>query len=305
MLILFLGLSLAAYANAQSEYYSVSSNKLTHYLGIALGGGEANRLQLRNEAIKNKAGAAAAFALHYEMQYRSWMWGFGLEGAYQLLMDQANAFSDGFDRLDIDGEMVNYEYVYTSYKETTNTAHLRIPLYVGKRFKGVYTMLGVRFEIPLMARYRVATTMHTQGTYPWSISPIVSDEINDFSSLGFYPKQEYAYADTYSEKMHIAPFVEVGYEFYRTDKVNMRVGAYGAYALPLSKMADRKPLADYSSIDTNPKTQTQANMEQHIAWNPLADSDKYLSAPHRLEVGVKLTMLFNVTVENHKCMCVK
>ena len=61
LLILLLGLSLAAYANAQSEYYSVSSNKLTHYLGIALGGGEANRLQPKNEAIKNKAGAAAAF----------------------------------------------------------------------------------------------------------------------------------------------------------------------------------------------------------------------------------------------------
>lgn len=304
-LLLVLGLSFASWVNAQSEYYAVSSNKLTHYLGLSIGGGEANRIRINTDALRNKAGGAASFAFHYEMQYRSWMWGLGVEGAFQHLHDQVLPFSDSFARRDMDGDEVNYAYVYTAYGEKSQTANLRIPIYFGKSFSKVYTLIGVRLEIPIWSQYSLAADMYTQGTYPWSITPVISEGINDFSSLGFYPTKTYTYASTYEEKLHITPFVEVGYEFFRTDKVNMRVGAYGAYAIPMNSSAERISLVDYSHIDTRPQTQTQANMEKNIRWNPLADSDKYLSAPHRLEVGVKLTILFNVTADNHKCMCVK
>lgn len=304
MLILTVGLFFAPWANAQSEYYSVSSNQLTHYLGLSVGGGEANRIRIKNDALKNKAGGAASFALHYEMQYRSWMWGLGLEASFLYLHDQVLPFLDSFMRMDIDGDEVNYEYVYTAYQEKSQMANLRIPIYAGKRFGSVYTILGVRFDIPIWAQYEVTTDMYTRGTYPWSITPIVSEGINDFSSLGFYPPKNYTYLNIYEENLYITPFLEVGYEFFRSDRANMRVGAYGAYAMPIS-VAKRMTVANYSNIDINPKTQTQANMEKNIIWNPLAHNDKYPSAPHRLEVGVKLTILFNVTADNHKCMCVK
>ena len=304
-IILLLGILCAPWAKAQSEYYSVSSNRLTQHLAISLGGGEANRIRMKTDEIKNKAGGAASFALHYEMQYRSWMWGVGLEGSFQYLHDQVLPFSDSFERYDIDGEEVCYEYVYTAYNERNQIASLRIPIYLAKRFGNVYTLLGVQLQIPVWSKYDVATDMYTQGTYPWSITPVVSEGINDFSSLGFYPQQNYTQTNTYKENLHVAPFVEVGYEFFRTDKVNMRAGAYGMYAIPMTSAAERISLADYSGIDTNPKTQSQANMEQNIVWNPLINTDKYSSAPHRLEVGVKLSILFNVTIEHHKCMCVK
>ncbi len=283
----------------------MSSNKLTHYLGLSIGGGEANRIRINTDALRNKAGGAASFAFHYEMQYRSWMWGLGVEGSFQHLHDQVLPFSDSFARRDIDGDEVNYAYVYTAYGEKSQMANLRIPIYFGKSFSNVYTLIGVRLEIPIWSQYSLAADMYTQGTYPWSITPVISEGINDFSSLGFYPTKTYTYASTYEEKLHIAPFIEVGYEFFRTDKVNMRVGAYGAYAIPMTSAAERIGLVEYSNIDTRPQTQTQANMEKNIRWNPLVDSDKYPSSPHRLEVGVKLTILFNVTADNHKCMCVK
>lgn len=303
-LLLLLGLSFASWVNAQSEYYSVSSNKLTHYLGLSIGGGEANRIRINTDALRNKAGGAASFAFHYEMQYRSWMWGLGVEGTFQHLHDQVLPFSDSFTRLDMDGDEVNYAYIYTAYGEKSQTANLRIPIYFGMNFSKVYTMIGVRLEIPIWSQYAVVADMYTQGTYPWSITPVVSDGINDFSSLGFYPTNTYTYVNTYEEKLYIAPFIEVGYEFFRTDKVNMRVGAYAAYALPIVT-GEKVPLADYSAIDINPRTQNLENLKQQIRWNPLVQSDKYPDTPYKLEVGVKLTMLFNVTADNHKCMCVK
>ena len=303
-LLLLLGLSFASWVNAQSEYYAVSSNKLTHYLGLSIGGGEANRIRINTDALRNKAGGAASFAFHYEMQYRSWMWGLSVEGAFQHLHDQVLPFSDSFTRLDIDGDEVNYVYVYTAYGEKSQMANLRIPIYFGMNFSKVYTMIGVRLEIPIWSQYAVVADMYTQGTYPWFITPVVSDGVNDFSSLGFYPTNTYTYVNTYEEKLHIAPFIEVGYEFFRTDKVNMRVGAYAAYALPIVT-GEKVPLADYSAIDINPRTQNLENLKQQIRWNPLVQSDKYPDTPYKLEVGVKLTMLFNVTADNHKCMCVK
>lgn len=282
----------------------MSSNKLTHYLGLSIGGGEANRIRINTDALRNKAGGAASFAFHYEMQYRSWMWGLGVEGTFQHLHDQVLPFSDSFTRLDMDGDEVNYAYVYTAYGEKSQTANLRIPIYFGMNFSKVYTMIGVRLEIPIWSQYAVVADMYTQGTYPWSITPVVSDGINDFSSLGFYPTNTYTYVNTYEEKLYIAPFIEVGYEFFRTDKVNMRVGAYAAYALPIVT-GEKVPLADYSAIDINPRTQNLENLKQQIRWNPLVQSDKYPDTPYKLEVGVKLTMLFNVTADNHKCMCVK
>lgn len=282
----------------------MSSNKLTHYLGLSIGGGEANRIRINTDALRNKAGGAASFAFHYEMQYRSWMWGLGVEGTFQHLHDQVLPFSDSFTRLDMDGDEVNYAYIYTAYGEKSQTANLRIPIYFGMNFSKVYTMIGVRLEIPIWSQYAVVADMYTQGTYPWSITPVVSDGINDFSSLGFYPTNTYTYVNTYEEKLYIAPFIEVGYEFFRTDKVNMRVGAYAAYALPIVT-GEKVPLADYSAIDINPRTQNLENLKQQIRWNPLVQSDKYPDTPYKLEVGVKLTMLFNVTADNHKCMCVK
>lgn len=303
-LLLLLGLSFASWVNAQSEYYAVSSNKLTHYLGLSIGGGEANRIRINTDALRNKAGGAASFAFHYEMQYRSWMWGLSVEGTFQHLHDQVLPFSDSFTRLDMDGDEVNYAYIYTAYGEKSQMANLRIPIYFGMNFSKVYTMIGVRLEIPIWSQYAVVADMYTQGTYPWSITPVVSDGINDFSSLGFYPTNTYTYVNTYEEKLYIAPFIEVGYEFFRTDKVNMRVGAYAAYALPIVT-GEKVPLADYSAIDINPRTQNLENLKQQIRWNPLVQSDKYPDTPYKLEVGVKLTMLFNVTADNHKCMCVK
>lgn len=300
-LVLLVGLVCAQWAKA--NYYSVSENRLSHYLGMSVSGGFINRIGNTNKQLHGELGGAAHFALHYEMQYRKFFWGVALETAF-LNINSRTAFKDTCPRIDIDGDDYSYQYVYTSYREKDMIANFNIPIYAGMKFGQVYASLGVRFTIPLWAQYTMNSSMYTQGVYSWNIEPIVSTPNNDFSSLGFYPEKDYAYKNLYEESLHIAPFVEVGYEFYRTDKVNMRVGGYVSYALPIASF-DKKPLVDYSNVDTNPHTQNQLNMEQNIQWNPMVLSDKYLSMVGQLELGAKLTMLFNVTKKGGKCMCVK
>lgn len=286
----------------KAELVATSDNRLTHYLGVSLSGAEVNRIAAWDSPISNKAGWDVAFAATYEMRYHTWFWGLGLGLSLQQVNDELDPFTDALPRVDIDGAKLSYQYVYTAYQEKTQTFNLSVPVYFGKYFNRVYTLLGIRFDIPLNAQYDVTASIYTQGVYPWSITPVVTTPNNDFSSLGFYPEQKYQYANQYEETLRLTPFFEVGYEFLRSKRVNMRVGAYLAYAIPVSTV-DRVTLADYSAINTNPRKQNVENMQQNIRWNALTASDYYENAPGKLEAGVKLSVLFNVTAIPGKCMC--
>lgn len=287
--------------NAQEGVY-VSSSRPSSYLGLSIAGGEANRIATKTSPVNNQSGWVADISCYYEFHHRSWLWGIGLGLAFDNVNDTVATFTDSFLRNDIDGEMVDYQYVYTSYRERQRMMNVTIPIYVGVNINHIYAILGARIDIPMETRYDVDATMYTQGVYPWSITPVASKGINDFSSLGFYREQPYTYSNEYEGYMHITPFAEVGYEFLTTSKINMRAGAYVAYAIPVIK-SEKVALADYSAVNTNPHTQTLENLKEKISWNPLALSDKYTSLPYKLEVGVKLSVQFNVTVRGGKCMC--
>jgi hypothetical protein len=284
----------------KAEYYSTAQNTLTHHLGFSIGGAECNNLDDTNAPVVHQFGGATALAVRYEMQYRTWFWGMGLEAAYQKL-NNITSFADSTQRVDIDGDSLSYQYIYTSFKETDLLANISVPIYVGKYFDRVYALLGLSVEIPIWAQYTTKADMYTQGVYPWSISPLVSEGVNDFSALGFYPAQRYTYTAQYKERLRLVPFVELGYDFLNTEKINLRLGAYASCAIPVvaPKMV---AISDYSAVDCNPKTQNQQNLEQNIRWNPIGRSDKYLATEYKLEVGAKITMLFYVPGKKI-CLC--
>ena len=196
----------------RAEYYSAAQNRLGHYLGISIGGGECNNVGKTDLPVKHRLGWTAELAVRYEMQYRNWAWGIGVEGACQTL-NNSTEFTDNLNRIDMDGDAFNYQYVYTAFAEKDLLANIAIPIYVGKQFNHVYTLLGLAVEIPIWARYTTNTNMYTQGIYEWSISPVVSDATNDFSPLGFYPASDYTYTDNYQERLRLTPFLEVGYSY--------------------------------------------------------------------------------------------
>lgn len=292
-----------------AEYYNSLSGKAHHYLGISLGGGEANNAgkTLYNLAtpIAHRGGAAADLSLLYEVQYHGWIMGFGIEGQYQYLRDTVADFADTEARVDRDGEPVRYGYTYQQYHETDHVVGVGIPVYFGRNFGNwVYALLGAKFTLPLWAQYNVQTDMATQGEYAWNIDPVRSDAHNDFSSLGYYKNQPYSYTQTYSEYMRVAVVAEVGANIpIQAKKTRLRAGVYGIYGFRLGQ-SNNYGVADYSRVDKNPLTQSLANLRRNITWNAVNTS--YISAlPGNLGVGVKLTVLFDVTVEKPICKCVK
>lgn len=320
-------------AHARSRYYSVL-NPSKHYLAVSLGGGEANNIRVRKaDSIANQAGGAAHLALHYEWHKQSWILGLSVEAQYQFLHDKMSPMpladsepklrtyhpeiTYGGVKIDFGEADWNYVYTYQQYHERAHTIACAFSLYAGYTFaESWYVLAGAKFSLPLYATYRVETTLLTDAHYEAEIMPIrelydmmdITDEERTagLAAYGVYDSHTYTYQSTYREYMRIAPMVEVGYYLPTPWKKNrLRLGVYAAYGFRLGKTATDH-FADYSKIDKDwgSNNQSVEKLQNTIAWNPLVRSDRYASSlPNNLEVGARLTFLFDVTHTPKICMC--
>lgn len=294
----------------RAEYYNSLTGKAHHYIGLSLGGGESNNMGRGSSdryVLTHIAGAGANVSLQYEVQYRSWIFGIGVAGQYHYLRDTLVNFIESDARIDRNGESVDYGYVYRGYRESDHVAGVSADVYVGKNIgERVYVLLGAKFSLPLWSRYTMDTRMLTQGDYAWDIEPVRSVDGNDFSVFGYYPEDSYSHTEEYEEHMRIAATGEVGANIpVRHAKSRLRAGLYATYGFRLGQSLNY-PLVDYSGIDKNAATQSLADMQKNIRWHALNTSSvTYNALPQHLEVGVRLTWLFDVTIEKKTCNCMK
>ena len=327
---LLLACNICAQEDDGRSYNTYAGRKPRHYLGISLGGGEANNLGKTDTligTIKHLGGAGAGFALHYEMQQCSWIVGLSLEAQYQYLRNRLSPFSDYdsendsirvYNVFDADlwpepfQDSVVYKYAHSYYSETAHHGSVALSIYGGKELtEDIYLLLGVKVTIPLpKSRYHVQDSMSTSARYTWAIEDLKNmgmlndDELHGY---GVFEKKEYTYHGTYQEYVRIAPFIELGYNIpLRANKTKMRVGVYGTYGFRLGK-SPKLPLVDYSSEDLDrewgQEHQSTQMLQDAIKWNPVTQTKWYTSLPHNLEVGAKLTILFDVTTEKKICNC--
>jgi len=279
-------------------------NKPHNYLWLSLAGGEANNLSY-NTDIKAKAGAGANLGLGYELQYGNFMFGVGLEANYQLQRDQMATYLEEYDRRDRTAEAVKYGYYHQNYWQNDQTIRLAVPVYIGGRGEYFYALVGASVNLPVWNSYQVNTQMLTQGTYAWSIEPVRTQGINDFTSYGYYANANYQYKANYKDKLSIHARAEIGsfIPLEEITKIQLRVGAYCSYGFRMGTTNDQN-LLNLSKVDLNVYSQNEANLKANIAWHALNTSNLYHQLPHNLEVGVKLTVLMNVDVTTAPCHCI-
>jgi len=282
------------------------SVKPQHALWLSVGGGEANNLSYGTD-ITPKLGAGGNVGVGYELQAGGFLLGFGVEANYQLQRDGMATYLYEDARLDREEEPVSYGYYHQQYMQQDRALRLAVPLYVGGRFGDyVYALVGASFHLPLWNSYAVSTQLLTQGTYAWSIDPVRSEGINDFSSYGFYPNADYAREERYRDKASVHARLEIGsfVPLNKTKKVQLRVGAYCNYGFRLGGVGEQ-PLVDVSGVNLDPHTQSMQDLQTNIRWEALNTTRLYSHLPHNLEVGIRATVLFRVHVVNPPCHCVR
>lgn len=283
------------------------TKNLSHFLAVSIGGGEANNL-FYQKGITPQIGGAGNLMVAYELHANKFIFGVGVEAQYQYTREKTDTYLDEFGWVDKVGEAVQYGYVYNNLSGHEHDIRMTLPVYFGYVARnGFYALVGGKVSLSVWSKAHTEADMFTQGTYAWSIEPVRSVGINDFSSLGYYPEQTYATDASYTERLWVAASLELGSYIplpSKYKKVRMRAGVYADYALRLDKMP-ANPQADYSAVDVNPYTQSQADLQQHLVLNPVLNSDRLGDKCHNLEVGVRLTVLFDVSTYNPPCHCVR
>ena len=295
---------LPAEARTQGTYKK--SSGVQHYITMSLSAGEGNTMMQTPDnlpKVHNRVGADGQFHIGYELRQTGFFFGIGVGADYDLGRQHIDSLKDNYGRYDREDDAITYTYAYRDYNDMQMSAHISIPIYIGGYLsEKLYLLGGVKFGIHMWGIHRAQTEMETYGTYKEFIHTIHRTDY-----YGYYKESHYEYMGLCtSAKFRITPMVEVGYKIpleTKSKRVEMRVGGYVEYGIPLSAQNDL-PMVDISRTDVNPFTQNQADLRANIILNsPVTTTWQEGGKTGNLQVGVRFTCLFNVTPPKRFCMC--
>ena len=267
-----------------------STGGVSHWLGISLTGVEATPILDKKTDAYAKAGGGGQVTLLYELHKGHFFFNAGLGADYIVTNCALDAYADAFPRVDFTGEPVLYRYVYSDLKEQETQVRILMPIQFGYRFGDwVYVGLGaaVRFQ-PIENKTSSTARMFTEGEYERFIQPIRNAPAYDYRAESEYKGNSLVR----SAMNEVALEAEVGARI-PLKGVQMRVGAYVGYDLPLQSYQSKRAnmtLMDYSE-------------DPNIRFNSLLDSPVLNSDAQRVRAGIRVTFLFNVTRNKSACMC--
>ena len=298
--IVCLCMLLAASLMAAPQY---GRTVVTHWLGLSLTGVEANMLPASSSGVKPKAGYGGQAHLQYEIHAGKFFFNAGLGFDYIVTNNALASYSDAFDRVDLMGEQLIYRYVYSDFKEQERQLRFILPVQFGYEIgEWMYIGVGAEFRAaPFINNFKSSGRMLAEGEYERFIEPIRNSE-----QYGFWPETEFntlplrAGADAHE----VAVALELGARVPMGKKGLARFGVYVGYDIPVEYSSKTPtPLFDYSRIDTNPATQSWENTQKYLQINSLLGSTLMNITTQRLRVGVRVSLLINVTHTPSRCMC--
>lgn len=301
-IIVCICLLLAASLMAAPRY---GRTAVTHWLGLSLTGVEANMLPASSSGVKPKAGYGGQAHLQYEIHAGKFFFNAGLGFDYIVTNNAMASYSDAFDRVDLMGEQLIYRYVYSDFKEQERQLRFILPVQFGYEIgEWMYIGVGAEFRAaPFINNFKSSGRMFAEGEYERFIEPIRNSE-----QYGFWPESEFntiplrAGADAHE----VAVELELGARVPMGKKGLARFGVYAGYDIPVEYSSKTStPLFDYSRIDTNPATQSWENTQKYLQINSLLGSTLMNITTQRLRVGVRVSLLINVTHTPSQCMCLR
>lgn len=281
--------SLLAGMSVAAPHYNTGA--VTHWLGFSVAGVEASPIMGKTEA-KIGIGGGGQLSLLYELHKGRFFFNAGLGADYIITNCSLAHYTDEFPRIDFTGEDVIYRYVYSDYREQQTQMRMVVPVQFGYRFGSwFYIGLGAAFRMqPFINSASSKARMLTEGEYERFIQPIRNSD-----QYQYWPEAEYKNGSKVrSATNEVAVEAELGARISLARGIQMRVGAYLGYDIPMGSYANRasSPLVTYSPSDT-----------RDIQFNSLFDSPLLSRDVQRIRAGVRVTFLFNVTRERRACMC--
>lgn len=334
-------LSIVSLSVSAVRPFNPNSN-VTHWIGLSVLGEEANPILKSNMNIDVLDGWGGQATLFYELHKNNFFFNVGLGVDYVTTSTKIETFTDEpYDNttwgkiqfsipslVTVDEAInVSYRYVYSNYNEQQRQMRLVLPIQFGFEFaEWWYTAFGVTFRFtPLQNSFAVSSRMFTEGQAFFAeeileknpilkeIGPVVTAEVfrNNIEGfepgIGFWPEDEFN-NERKNNKIRSATNemsveAEIGVNLNLMRRFRMRAGVFVGYDLPLSSIKPTHlidyPVNLYSNTDL--LSQDLRNPNDYIDFNSMLDASQI--AAQRIRVGLKLTLLLNVTPKSTLCNC--
>lgn len=288
--------------------------------------------------VTDALGADALLGAGYELRYHGFILGLQAQLDYDLTRQSLGYFSDtrtgyidnvygsdGIRQTDL-----SYIYMYDSYVEAQNHLQGSGQLYVGGNLgRYVYLLAGAKFSSSFYSGYHTNIMLSTTKVYKDVIDNVVgtlSDRDGAYSTHSLTPRPSYHYTDPAEDanalranpfRFKVSPMVEVGARLPVTSfsgRVGMRLGVYAEWAIPVmnSSSAVGSNLVVYDQLEARRHEgfvvipESREKLDQLILTNSILNTNLISHASPlsltQLTVGIKWTVLFNVTAPKHFCI---
>lgn len=298
LVVLFFALPIAA----QGRYFNANNRGVNHYLTIHVGGGEANTFASSGAYdIRTKIGADAQVGLSYEIRRQNFFFNLGGQVQFTYTAQGLDGFADVLTMgphamADLQGDRRDFLFYYTDFKETQRTLYVGVPVQFGYYFTPhFYGALGVKLQFPLQHRFSTEPMLETMGRYPQYFEPLTNNP-----NYRYYTAGAVSSTGTYmtgGTPVFVTPTVELGGRFAVAHRVDLRLGVYAEYSAQIGGKFDRTLMTpdSYANLDFTTPGLSREDFAKDIAFNSILDNETLDRAWSRMSVGVKLTVLFNLT----------
>lgn len=334
--------AMAMMLSAQARNYRSYEERANHFITFSLGAGECNTLSsqagLKNmPKVTDKLGADALFGIGYELRYRKFIFGLQAQLDYDLTRQSISHFEEdraGYADNVISSigtrENVTYRFMYNSYIESQNHLQGAGQLYLGGNLGHyAYLLVGAKFSASFYSGYHADILLSTTKIYDNVMAPIIdnlSDKDGAYSSHFVNPKPSYQYTDPDPDnnalranpfRFKVSPLVEAGARLRipsQSGRVGMRLGVYAEWAMPImNSNLQGANLIVYDELESHRLAdgrivipETRAKLDERLRINSILNTNvinrsSFLSLT-QLTVGIKWTILFNVTAPRHFCV---
>lgn len=319
-ILLYIGILLLGAGYVQGAVPSL--NRPTHFLSLSLAGGEGNTLSFGHEKSRlskdviDMAGADAQFAIAYEFQYRKFIVNAGVAGSYMLTRQRIGGIvTDDFSGVN-KGNTYIYSYAYSQMSDCQKNVYAEVPIQIGYMFTPeIYALIGAKFKMNMFNTHDLQAEMHTVLDMTASDAATVFDgskgAVGPEGTMGVCPSSNFQSSGTYdASKFNLALTAEVGYMIpvpAKVKRVRMRAGAFFEYGMPVPSYALDKEssMADYSSVGTNYLNNTTSLLSSSVQLPCMLEMGHLSKFAHTMAVGVRFTLLFDVTDYSFPCHCNK
>ena len=240
----------------------------------------------------------------------------------QIMINQTlNTINMGYSPL-------TFIYDYYDYVEAQKTMHVSAHLYSGANIgQYCYALLGVRFSLPLLSNCNAGFNLSTIKVYPNTNTP--QAQYGNQSNISYKIKNPNGSGNIY--QYLLSPSLEFGARLRipsNSGRVGMRLGVFAEWGIPLNVSNKMMDLIDYSVIHSQvvAKQYLQNPSDPVNGWvdvigvevpsaevlqkNLIVNSVLNTNLINRvgalsltqLSVGIKWTILFNVTTPRHYCV---